>query len=172
MYIPIHNLRTFRSKRFQIFYSIHRLVPLQDRKFPCKEKSCNKRFTRLSHMTRHYQLAHKGIKYNCDQCVLGFSYESGLKHHKKLNHNPNPDEGKKLKQSKINKKTETAESCDCDICSKTMSSKAVLSRHYELKHYPNKSSCPYGCPDKIETESAWIAHLQECKSEKMVSFFL
>lgn len=56
----------------------------------------------------------------------------------------------------------------CDICLKTMKGHTQITKHIELHHFSDKSSCPYGCPDKIENEQEWTNHLEGCKSEKLV----
>jgi DNA-directed RNA polymerase subunit RPC12/RpoP len=115
-------------------------------------------------MTCHFKRIHKGVRYKCTQCPKEFSAPSALRYHQKRIHNPNADE---LKIIRVKRNQNKKKIYKCDVCDKIVTFQGKYS-HTELKHYPNKNCCPFGCPDKIENESEWIAHLQECSSEKMV----
>lgn len=56
----------------------------------------------------------------------------------------------------------------CEICLISVRGNNNLLRHLELIHFPDKTRCPYGCPDMIEDENEWLLHLEGCKSDKLV----
>ncbi|XP_035713008.1 zinc finger protein 521 isoform X1 [Folsomia candida] len=129
----------------------------QQRPIPCPK--CDQIFTSYLEFRRHFFLSsHEWVTYHrkCTLCPKAFAKLTLLQRHMFTHHNvPIPQ----------NAWLEPRHSCA--ICAKTFASPATQQRHVEGVHLPDKTSCPYGCETKIDSEAAWLTHLEGCDSPKM-----
>ncbi|XP_021960694.1 zinc finger protein Xfin isoform X1 [Folsomia candida] len=128
--------------------------PKRNHPFPCPK--CDKSFTSLDGVRQHDRRSHEWrIPYRrkCTLCPKVFSTLAFLQRHMNKAHNvPTPQQ-------------ETSHSCP--ICSKILATPESKQRHVESVHFPDKTSCPYGCQVKIDSEDEWVTHLEGCDSPKM-----
>ncbi|XP_035713058.1 zinc finger protein Xfin isoform X1 [Folsomia candida] len=129
-----------------------RLVP-QKRPFPCPK--CDQSFASPFGLRQHNRSSHDWVPYRrkCTLCPKVFTKLTLLQRHMHKAHNaPIP-------------RQETRHSCA--MCSKTMTTFASKQCHVEQFHFPDKTSCPYGCEAKIDSEADWVTHLEGCDSPKI-----
>ncbi|OXA45940.1 Zinc finger and SCAN domain-containing protein 22 [Folsomia candida] len=117
---------------------------------------CDERFTTLTALLQHTNRRHGGIMQNCTLCPGVFRRVGALQSHMKECHNaPMPPRPPKQMPR-----------FPCDVCSKTFPRKSCIPEHVERVHFPDKTSCPYGCEVKIDSEADWVTHLEGCDSPK------
>ncbi|XP_035712998.1 zinc finger protein Xfin-like isoform X1 [Folsomia candida] len=129
------------------------VVPRKRKPFPCPK--CDKSFNSSGGLLHHTRLSHEWLRFQrkCTFCTKVFINSTSLQRHMHTRHNvPIPEE-------------ETRHFCA--ICAKTLSSLTSKQCHVEKVHFPDKTSCPYGCEVKIDSEADWVTHLEGCDSEKM-----
>lgn len=126
------------NKRFTkiSLLSRHEVVHLSDKPFECSE--CQKRFSQNSSLRRHYLEKHDSNlkRFQCIKCPLSFAQKSNLRLHDIKVHPP--------------KLSGQAELYACDRCASVYRNKQKLSRHINLVHKDvNKSKNSF---DTIEKE--------------------
>ncbi|XP_035712997.1 zinc finger protein 574-like [Folsomia candida] len=129
-----------------------RLVPPQ---FPCPQ--CDQSFTLLWNLRRHMRSVHEILVPFQRKCPNGPQLCPSLnvmqKHMAQCHDVPVPTK---------------EDLSSCAICAKIFASQANQRRHVELFHFLDKTSCPYGCDVKIDSEADWVSHLERCDSPKMI----
>ena len=105
--------------------------------YPCNQ--CDYKAKRQSHLKRHIQSKHEGIKYPCNQCVSHFVDRKGLQKHI-------------AKHAGLR--------FPCDQCDYKAREKGALRKHVEGKHSDNTLQCEL-CGYQTKWRVHYNAHIKK-----------
>ncbi|XP_035716646.1 zinc finger protein 16 isoform X2 [Folsomia candida] len=127
--------------------------PLPPKRKPVSCPHCDQRFTSYRGMYRHKRSSHDDLQRKCALCSHHVTSLIALQMHMRRHHKVPVSRPEGL--------------YSCDMCARTFAKLIHRNQHVERVHFPDKTSCPYGCQVKIDSEADWVTHLEGCDSPKM-----
>ena len=124
----------FFSKRSRL--NVHMLSHTGERPFECDE--CDASYTRQSHLKRHVDNKHKGIRFPCPSgCPANFFSQEAAKKHDKVAHRQSGPDGGESESVRYK----------CEKCARTFAKRAQLTKHSALEHGEAANLLPHKCEE-------------------------